>query len=49
VRLFTVPVEPLLHQNLRSRFLLGGEGCGTPGVTVEAIVLYSASLCSVEA
>jgi hypothetical protein len=26
-----------------------GEGCDTPGVTIAAIVLYSVSLCTIEA
>jgi hypothetical protein len=33
----------------RVKISVSGEGCDTPGVTVVATVLYSASLCTVEA
>jgi hypothetical protein len=49
VRLFAIPVEPLLLQNLGSRFLLGGESYDTPSVTVATTMLYSVSLRPEEA
>jgi hypothetical protein len=44
VRLFAVPFEPFLLPNLGMRFLLGGEGCDTPIITVADTLFYNASV-----
>jgi hypothetical protein len=46
MRLLAVPVRTFLLLNLETRFLLRGDGCDNPGITIAEIVFLQC-LCSV--